>query len=232
VALVFAEEELTYGELNRRANRLARHLQTLGVGREVLVAICAERSPEMVVGMLAVLKAGGAYVPLEPATPKERVRLVLEETSAPLVLTQRPWADHLSETGVQVVCLDVSEDVVARDGDDDLATVVSTDNLAYVIYTSGSTGRPKGVMVTHRSIGNTLRWRQAAFPLGPQDRVLHTIAFVFDPAVCAVFGPLLAGARLILPPPGAQREPATMSGPWPSNGSPTCSRPPPSSASI
>ncbi len=156
LALVYEGEQLSYRELNSRANRLARHLQTLGVGPEVLVGLCAERSIEMVVGLLGILKAGGAYVPLDPSYPLERLAFMLEDARAPVVLTQRHLADGLKRSGRHVLSLDADGETFSAYGDANPACDVGGDNLAYAIFTSGSTGKPKCVTVCHRSAVNLL----------------------------------------------------------------------------
>lgn len=196
VALVHEGRELTYGELNRRADLLASHLRNLGVGPDVPVAICAEPSFDMIVGLFGILKAGGAYVPLDPATPPDRLRFFLSDTKAVGLVTQRRLVGDWQDLSVAVLLLD---DLSKQAHNNEAATVgVTPDHLAYVIYTSGSTGTPKGVMVSHRAIGNTLHWRLATFPLGPNDRVLQSFSFTFDASVWELFAPLLAGAQLVL----------------------------------
>jgi amino acid adenylation domain-containing protein len=209
-AVVSDGQTLTYEELNRRVNRLARQLTSLAVGPEVRVALLAEDPLRVVVAMLAVLKAGGAYVPLDTAAPPERQRLILEDSRASVVLTERRLAGDLPEVGARVVCLDAGDPPADDHRDTDLDRDVPADALAYVIYTSGSTGRPKGVMVPHRGICNTLRWRLATFPTGPGDRALQPIPFEFDASVCATFAPLAAGACLFLVPPADRRDPAAL----------------------
>ncbi len=207
-ALVFGKQHLTYDELNFRANQLARHLRTAGVGPNVLVAICAERSVEIIVGLLGILKAGGAYVPLDPGIPPERQRFILEDCRAPVVLTQERLAPQLPAIArAQVLRLDADWEKVARQSGENLPDGATPDCLAYVIYTSGSTGKPKGVLIPHRGIVNTLRWRLLAFPMGPNDHALHTISFDFDASVCGTFAPLIGGACLHLLEPGAHRDP-------------------------
>jgi amino acid adenylation domain-containing protein len=153
-ALVFGEESLTYAELNRRANKLAHHLRALGVGPEARVALCAERSTEMLVGLLGILKAGGAYVPLDPAQPKTRLGYMLEDASARVLLTNEALAGALPAVGARTLLLDADWPEVERESDANPGARAGADNLAYVIYTSGSTGKPKGVMVAHRSVVN------------------------------------------------------------------------------
>src|SRR5262249_56403374 len=145
VAVVFEDRRLTYAQLNARANQLAHHLRRLGVGPEVLVGICAERSLEMVVGLLGILKAGGAYVPLDPDHPAERLAFMLEDTQAPVLLTQQALRERLPAKPARLVCLDADWPQIDQEPDANLAALANADNLAYVIYTSGSTGKPKGV---------------------------------------------------------------------------------------
>ncbi len=153
-AVVFEGRQLSYGELNLRANQLAHYLIRLGVGPEVLVALCVERSLEMVIGMLGILKAGGAYVPLDMAQPKERTGYMLAEARVQVVITRQGLAGELPETCAQVVCLDTEQPEIAREKTDNIERLTTGANLAYVIFTSGSTGKPKGVGVEHRQLVN------------------------------------------------------------------------------
>jgi amino acid adenylation domain-containing protein len=210
VALMFGDQRLTYGELNRRANQLAHYLRRLGVGPEVRVGLCLERSVEMVVGLLAVLKAGGAYVPLDPAYPKERLAFMLEDARASVLLGQDRHTKDLPLKGLRVVGLDAEGRPFAAESGEDPASGVGADNLAYVMYTSGSTGRPKGVMVCHRSVVNHLHWRHEYFPIGPTDRGLQKASLSFDDSVWEIFEPLQAGAQLVLARPGAQADSADL----------------------
>ena len=203
LAVVFEEEALTYRELNDKADQLARYLRGLGVGPEVLVGICVERSIEMVVGLLGILKAGGAYVPLDPDYPRERLAFMLNDAQAPVLLTQKRLAPQLPEHGAKVCCLDADWPTIVREGREvPLRHAATAENLAYVIYTSGSTGRPKGAMNTHRGICNRLLWMQDAYSLGRDDRVLQKTPFSFDVSVWEFFWPLLTGARLVVARPG------------------------------
>jgi amino acid adenylation domain-containing protein len=210
LAVVFDGQELTYSELDRGANQLARHLQGLGVGPDVLVAIRAERSLEIIVGLLSILKAGGAYLPVDPEIPPERLRFILDDSSAPIILTQQRLRASMPRCRARVVCLDSHRPEIRRQSAEPVASKAMPDHLAYVMYTSGSTGRPKGVMIPHRAIVNTVRWRLREFPFGPANRVMHNIAFDFDASVCATFATLAGGARLYLLPPGAHRDPARI----------------------
>lgn len=201
VAVAFRGELLTYGALDQRANQLAHYLQALGVGPETLVTICVERSLEMIVGLLAILKAGGAYLPLDPSEPGERMLHMLQEAAPTLLLTQRRLLQSIVSAPLQHVSLDADWGKVARCSETRPVVDVTAKNLAYVIYTSGSTGKPKGVMVEHQAVCNHLLWMQQAFPLTEADRVLLKYPFNFDASICEIFGPLLAGARLIVPEP-------------------------------
>lgn len=199
-AVVFEERLLTYSELNGRANKLAEHLQDLGVGPETLVAICAERSIELVVGLLAILKAGGAYVPLDPDYPVERLAFMLSDAKAPVLLTQRRLLARLPPHSAHAICLDEFPGTSANNP----APGVKPENPAYVIYTSGSTGKPKGAINTHRGISNRLLWMQDAYQLTADDRVLQKTPFTFDVSVWEFFWPLMTGARLVVARPGLQ----------------------------
>jgi amino acid adenylation domain-containing protein len=199
-ALKLGVQELTYEELNQRADQLAAHFITRGLVPEALVAVCLERSFDMVVALLAVLKAGAAYVPLDPAYPTERLSLILNDTQPALLVTQKKFEKVLEVYPGPVVHLD-TEPLFSRADKTRPRSNVQSANLAYVIYTSGSTGRPKGVMVSHQAVCNHLLWMQTAFPLGPQDRVPQKYSISFDASVLEIFGPLLAGATLVLTSP-------------------------------
>ncbi|WP_338124974.1 non-ribosomal peptide synthetase [Fischerella thermalis] len=203
-------DKLTYRQLNQRANQLAHHLRNLGVGPEVLVGVCMDRSLEMIVALLGVLKAGGAYVPLDPAYPPERLAFILEDTKTPVMLTQAKLLGNLPASEAQVICLDSEWELIAENNPDNLENWTTPENLIYVIYTSGSTGQPKGVMIPHRGISNQLHWRQTSFGLTDTDKVLQTISFSFDPSVWQIFWPLCFGAKLILPRPGGHQDSAYL----------------------
>ncbi|HEY9285640.1 MAG TPA: MupA/Atu3671 family FMN-dependent luciferase-like monooxygenase, partial [Pyrinomonadaceae bacterium] len=217
VALCFRDEQLTYGELNRRADRLARQLKSRGVGPDVRVGVCLRRSAGMVVALLGVLKAGGAYVPLDPTYPKERLALMLDDARAPVLLTERPLAALLPDHGAQAIHLEdeAASNAAARDpsptagdggdggvnGINSINSIVGPDNLAYVIYTSGSTGRPKGVMVSHRNVVN--------FFAGMDERVgggdgpgtwLAVTSISFDISVLELLWTLARGFRVVVQP--------------------------------
>jgi len=210
VAVSFEDQELTYRELNRRANQLSRYLRTEGVKAESLVAICLDRSLEMVVSLLAVLKAGGAYVPLDPAYPAPRLKMMLADAGAAVLVTEAGLLTRLGEAGgvgpQRVLCLAQEREAISAESDTELAGVASADNLAYVIYTSGSTGRPKGVMITHGALTNHMIWMAERFPLSASDRVLQKTPFSFDAAVWEFYAPLLSGARLVIARPGSHQD--------------------------
>jgi amino acid adenylation domain-containing protein len=205
-AVRFAESRLSYGELEARAEALARRLRSLGVGPEVRVGLCAERSLELVVGLVAVLKAGGAYVPLDPSYPAERLAFMLSDARVAVLLTQERLLESLPPVAAPVLCLDREFDVLApEDGWEDPGTVTS-ENPAYVIYTSGSTGRPKGVVIPHRAAANHMYWLQETFGLKSSDRVLQKTPFSFDVSVWEFLWPLMNGAELVMAVPGGHRD--------------------------
>jgi amino acid adenylation domain-containing protein len=201
VAVVFKGQQLSYRELNARANQVARYLRRLGVGPDVLVGICMERSLEMVIGLLAILKAGGAYVPLDPTYPQERLAFLLGETRVPVLLSQRSTCAAIPETSATIVLLDAAEAQIAGESSDNLPPQSSADNLAYVIYTSGSTGIPKGVCVPNRGIVRLVRGVDYV-DLGPQEVFLQLAPLSFDAATFEIWGCLLNGGRLVVFPPG------------------------------
>ncbi len=206
VAVVYEQEQLSYQELNAKANQLAHYLQDLGVGPETLVGICVERSLDMVIGLLAILKAGGAYVPVDPSYPQERLQFILQDAQISVLLTQASLLEKLPQQSAQIFCLDRDWPEVAPHSPLNLTTELTPENLAYVIYTSGSTGRPKGVMNRHGSICNRLLWMQEAYGLTPEDQVLQKTPFSFDVSVWEFFWPLMVGARLIVARPEGHKD--------------------------
>ncbi|AVH69219.1 non-ribosomal peptide synthetase [Nostoc sp. 'Lobaria pulmonaria (5183) cyanobiont'] len=208
VAVVFESEQLTYRELNARANQLAHYLQQLGVKPEVLVGICIERSLDMVIGLLAILKAGGAYVPLDPAYPPERLAYMLEDSQRGVLLTQQYLLENLPNHKAQVICIDSDWELIADENRENPACNIIVDNLAYVIYTSGSTGKPKGAMNTHQGICNRLLWMQDTYQLTAADSVLQKTPFSFDVSVWEFFWTLMTGARLVVAQPEGHRDPS------------------------
>ena len=209
-ALIFEGNPTTYKRLNRRANKLANHLRTHGVGVGSLVGVCMERSTEMVVALLGVLKAGAAYVPLDPDYPVDRLRFMLSDAQVPVLLTQAHLVEKLPPHSASVLCLDTGWEEIAKANADMTQVSVSPDDLAYVIYTSGSTGQPKGAMNTHRGICNRLLWMQDAYRLTPADRVMQKTPFSFDVSVWEFFWPLLTGAALVLARPRGHQDSAYL----------------------
>ena len=200
---------LDYGELDRRANQLARHLRRLGVGPGVPVGICAERSPEMVVGVLGVLKAGGAYLPIDPAYPSERLRYILEDSRVSVLLTQSRLVAGLPQPA-RVVCLDGDWPAIAAERDADLECTGSPDDLAYLIYTSGSTGKPKGTMIRQRSLVNAYLGWEEAYELREVRSHLQMASFAFDVFTGDLVRALCSGGKLVLCPREHLLEPARL----------------------
>ncbi|WP_201800766.1 non-ribosomal peptide synthetase, partial [Dulcicalothrix desertica] len=198
VAVVFGDEQLTYKQLNTRANQLAHHLQTLGVEPEVLVGICVERSIEMVVGLLGILKAGGAYVPLDPSYPKERLSYMLTDSAVSVLLTQQSLLSSLPKHQAGVVCFDTHLLTVEQLSFDNPNVGVKSNNLAYVIYTSGSTGQPKGVEVEHQGLCNLSFAQKNLFDVQPESRILQFASLSFDVSVGEIFTAFASGAMLVL----------------------------------
>ena len=198
VAVICENQQLTYSALNARANQLAYHLQTLGVGPEVFVGIYMERSLDVVIGILGVLKAGGAYVPLDPAYPKERLTFMAENSQVLVLLTQERLRSDLPEHEGQVVLLDTDWSLIAQQSEANLSRSASPLNLAYVIYTSGSTGEPKGVMVTHANLCNYVQVLPERVGITPDDLYLHTASIAFSSSVRQFMIPLCQGATVLI----------------------------------
>ncbi|HEV7517301.1 MAG TPA: condensation domain-containing protein, partial [Thermoanaerobaculia bacterium] len=209
-AVVFEDRALSYGELAARAWRFAGRLCRLGVGPEVPVGICLERSPELVVGLLAILTAGGAYVPLDPSYPPERLARMLEDARPPVVLVEERTATLLPASPGHRVVLVASPLAAAADRPVTTGGGAVPESLAYVIFTSGSTGRPKGAMNSHRGIVNRLLWARENHRLTPADRVLQKTPVSFDVSVWELFLPLLSGACLVMARPGGHRDPSYL----------------------
>jgi len=198
VAVVFEDEELTYFQLNSRANQLAHYLQSLGVSADVLVGLCVERSPLMLIGLLGILKAGGAYIPLDPDYPTERISFMLEDSQVSLLLTQQHLIERLPESQTQPICLDTDWSVISQLSPENPIAVVQATNLAYVIYTSGSTGKPKGVMIEHRSLVNLTKVEAKQWGIHQNDRVLQFSSFSFDVFGKDIYPCLSAGGTVVL----------------------------------
>ncbi|MEH2065245.1 MAG: amino acid adenylation domain-containing protein [Nostoc sp.] len=220
IAVAFNNQQITYAELNTRANQLAHYLQYLGVSAEVLVGICVERSLDMIVGILGILKAGGAYVPLDPHYPQERLAFMLEDTQVSILLTQQHLLEGLPNHNAQIICLDTDWEAMSttvtersrsagyaytRESQENPLITVDAENLAYIIYTSGSTGKPKGVAIAHRNLVNSTTARITYYQQ-PVSNFLLLSSFAFDSSVAGIFWTLCCGGTLHLPEEGMQRE--------------------------
>lgn len=199
IAVVFENEQLTYRELNQRANQLADYLRSMEVKPEILVGICVERSLEMVIGILGILKAGGAYVPLDPSYPKERLALILDDVKPLVLLTQKHLVAELPTSTAQVVCLDEWQ-LYAQHSQENPSSSVTAENLAYVIYTSGSTGTPKGVLITHQALVNHSIAAAKTYELQPEDRILQFASVSFDVAAEELFSSWLSASTVVIRP--------------------------------
>jgi amino acid adenylation domain-containing protein len=197
-AVIFEDEQLTYGELNARVNQLAHYLRALGVRTKGLVGLYMERSLEMVIGLLGVLKAGGAYVPLDPGYPPERLTFMLEDCQTPVLLTQERLAAKLPTQRELVVCLDRDWSAIAQEIQENPTSEITPKDLAYVLYTSGSTGMPKGVAIEHRSAVVLVHWAREVFAAKDLTGVLASTSICFDLSVFELFVPLCWGGKVIL----------------------------------
>jgi amino acid adenylation domain-containing protein len=209
-ALVAGTEELSYAELDRRSNRLACYLASVGVGPDQLVGLCMERSPAMVVVLLAILKAGGAYVPLDASLPTDRLDFILRDAEPRVVVTTDGLTAKLPAGDWRVVDLNRQAAEIASFSREPLVCPATAENLAYVIYTSGSTGQPKGVEITHRGLANLVSWHVRAFDVTRNDRASHQAALGFDAAVWEIWPYLAAGASIHIPPESCRTSPEAM----------------------
>lgn len=198
IAVVFEGKQLSYQELNRRANQLAHYLIHLGVKPETLVGICIERSLEMVIGLLGIFKAGGAYVPLDPTYPKERLTFIMEDAQATILITQASLVSSLSKQNQQLLCIDTEWEVISQSPSENPVSQVKPKSLAYVIYTSGSTGKPKGVAIEHHSVIVLLTWAKEVFTHEEMAGVLASTSICFDLSVFELFVSLTRGSKVIL----------------------------------
>ncbi|WP_433946005.1 amino acid adenylation domain-containing protein [Paenibacillus sp. SN-8-1] len=214
IAAIFDDGKLSYGKLNARANQLARVLRSRGVKPDTIIAIALERSPEMIIGITAILKAGGAYLPIAPDAPAERVRYMLEDSAAKLLLVRGDQLGHVEFNDEQfnneqfdVERISLDDESLYQGDASDLPPAAHARNLAYVIYTSGSTGNPKGVMIEHHSVINRIAWMQKAYPLTAEDVILQKTAFTFDVSVWELFWWAQAGAAVHFLVPGGEKDP-------------------------
>ena len=198
IAVQFQDSQLSYRELNRRANQVAHYLRRVGVRPDSRVGLCIHRSLDMMVALLAIMKAGGAYVPLDPTYPRERLDFMLQDSGAEVLLTQENLLEMFSKTNVHATCLDRDWPALALESDLNPQADVSPDNLCYVIFTSGSTGRPKGVQLEHRNVVNFLNSVHRLFRLGESDTYLGVASMSFDASVLDFYLPLTTGAKLVI----------------------------------
>jgi len=205
IAIVFDEQQLTYGELNQRVNQLAHYLRKQNVGPEVWVGVCMDRSLEMVITLYAILKAGGAYVPLEPEYPKDRLSYIMEDIPSHfLICTQQRLLSNIPD--VTTICVDSDWPVISQERSDNPDRHVSPNNVAYTIFTSGSTGKPKGVVVEHKAVVNRILWGQKKYQLSNDDVTCQKTPYSFDVSVPEFFWALSVGAKLIVAAPGGHRD--------------------------
>ena len=209
-ALIFEDQQLTYQELNARANQLAHYLQKRGVGPEVLVGIAVERSFDMVIGLLGILKAGGAYIPMDPEYPPKRLEFMLEDSQAPMLLMQEKLLAVLPTHQAQVICLDRDWPLIVQEPEVTPQSGVTSENLIYAIYTSGSTGKPKGALNLHRALVNRILWMQDEYQLTHEDRVLQKTPFSFDVSGWEFWWPLLTEAQMVIARPGGHKDSAYL----------------------
>ncbi|MDH3412429.1 MAG: amino acid adenylation domain-containing protein, partial [Gammaproteobacteria bacterium] len=209
VAVAFKDRQLTYAELNARANQLAHHLITLGVGPEVLVGVCLQRSLELIVGLLGILKAGGAYVPLDPGYPQARLAFMLEDTQAPVLLTEQGLLGQLPSYAGSILCLDRDSETIAAQPGSDPPCRTTAENLAYVIYTSGSTGEPKGIVLPQATLVNLMAWHGQSASVG---RVAQFASISFDVSLQETLHALLCGKTLIIIDDDTRLQPEKLAG--------------------
>jgi surfactin family lipopeptide synthetase C len=200
IALVHGEREVTYGELNRRSNQLSRYLLRKGIGPESLVAVCLDRSPELIIAIMAILKAGSAFVSLAVDSPAERLEYMLQDTGAKMVITREALVDRLERAGLEVVRIDSERIQISLEDTTSPESSVTPENLAYAVYTSGSTGRPKGILITHRSLVNYATAVNQIYDLSAMDRRLQFAPTSSEVFISEVFGALLSGAVVVLRP--------------------------------
>ncbi|MEJ1936791.1 AMP-binding protein, partial [Nostoc sp. NIES-2111] len=198
IALVFEQTQLTYLQLNHQANQLAHHLKNLGVVPDIVVGICIERCPQMIVALLGILKAGGTYLPLDPSYPQERLQFILEDAKVSVLVTQQKFVELFEKSTLSVVYWDRDKSAIASHSKENPVDCVTLRNLAYIIYTSGSTGQPKGVLIEHRGLTNLIKAQIEVFNLQPSSRILQFASLSFDAATFEIVMALGTGAALYL----------------------------------
>jgi amino acid adenylation domain-containing protein len=206
-ALTYDGKSLSYEVMNKQANQLAHYLKSKGVGPETLVGICAYRSAEMLIGLLAILKAGGAYVPFDPTYPAGRLEFMINDSKVPVILAQKSCDTILPKASADIIYFEDTANIINSYPTSNPKIEVRPENLAYVIYTSGSTGNPKGAMNTHKGIVNRLLWMQDTFQIGPMDTLIQKTPFSFDVSVWEFFWPFMFGSRLAVAKPEGHKDP-------------------------
>jgi amino acid adenylation domain-containing protein len=206
IALVYRDKQVSYGELNGKANQLAGYLRREGIREESVVGVCMERGVEVIVGLLGIMKAGGAYVPLDPGHPMERLQYVLEQSGARVVVTEGELMEEMGWWSGRVVRVDREREAIGWESREGVEERVGGENLSYVIYTSGSTGQPKGAMLVHRGVRNRLMWGIEDYELGEGDVVLNKTALSFDVSVWEIMAPLMSGGKVVIAEEGGQQD--------------------------
>jgi amino acid adenylation domain-containing protein len=199
IAIIYEDQELSYSELNEKANQLAHYLKNMGADSETIVAIAIDKSFDMIIGLLGILKAGSAYVPLDPSYPRERLQFILEDTNAAIILTDSKTIDLLPSTWSRLICLDEEWESIKEFPTTNLEYINLINHLAYIIYTSGSTGKPKGVMINNASFLNHMLWMKKEYNFSKDDIILQRTAYSFDASVWEIFMPLICGSKMIMP---------------------------------
>ena len=210
VAVKYEQQQLSYAELNKKANQLAHYLIEQGVKPGQIVAICQERSIELVISMYGIIKAGGAYVPLDPEYPQQRLDYILEDTQSKLLITSAALKSRFGKADLNIIDADQFDDILAAKNSQNTNSQRSAQQLCYVIYTSGSTGQPKGVAIQHAGITNRLQWMQEQYCLDEEDKVLQKTPYSFDVSVWEFLWPLMTGASLVMAKPDGHKDPAYL----------------------
>ena len=206
-AVIYKDRVLTYSELNRQSNRMARYLRSVGIKEESFVGVSLERSEQMIITFLGILKAGAAYIPLDPSYPQDRLQMIADDSGMDVLISERHLYDNLFNVGCPIIYLQEEWPRVSEENDTDLNLIIDPLHTAYIIYTSGSTGRPKGVLVSHAAICNHMLWMNSTFPLTYPDIVMQRTPYSFDASVWEFYAPLIAGARLYMAEDEGNKDP-------------------------